>query len=343
MAKGPQDNDWQALRPSYSAEERDAALDWFLRLQDAPHDRELRRAFEGWRQASSGRDRAYASVEQLHALPSLRQATAIDAAKLRRSREGAAMRIPQRAHSTPRRSFAWGQRLAAAAALVLIGIGVARFPAFMLWLQADHVTSVGERRTFALPDGSQATLNTASAISVDFSNGRRTVTLLDGEAFFDVRHDAGKPFTVAANFSSVEVKGTAFLVRATDVEDTVVLERGAVEVRRPQGNGAPVELTPGTMVVATASALGASQKADMTGALAWLDGRTTFHNVPFAKALDELRRYFPGRVVLATTQTPEDVVSGNYRLDDAEAAIRTLAASVGLNASYVPGGVLLIY
>jgi transmembrane sensor len=59
--------------------------------------------------------------------------------------------------------------------------------------------------------------------------------------------------------------------------------------------------------------------------------------------LQDLSRYFNGRVVVAPMRTPSIAVSGNYRLDDPETAIRTLAATVGLSATSVPGGILMLY
>jgi transmembrane sensor len=194
-----------------------------------------------------------------------------------------------------------------------------------------------------LPDGSRTILNTASAIAIDFKDGRRQVKLLDGEAYFDVVADAQRPFVVAGPLSTVEVKGTAFSVRAANAEDTVFLERGTVDVSRSLARSEQIRLTPGKTISTTSASLGTVRDADMKLALAWLDGRIIFQNQPFAAALKDLSRYFNGRVVVAPMRTPSIAVSGNYRLDDPETAIRTLAATVGLSATSVPGGILMLY
>jgi transmembrane sensor len=317
----------------------DVALDWFLRLQDAPDDPTLNAAFAEWRDASPERREAYARIKQMHGHPLLRQATMNDAMKLGR---GAVTSLPRR--PTPARmERRWRTPLAALAAVLVLTFGLSQLPGLMLWMQADHMTATGERRSIQLPDGSQAILNTASAIAIDFNEGRRRVRLLDGEVFFDVRPDAQRPFVVAARFSAVEVKGTAFSVRSVTAQDTVILKRGAVDVGRPEVSREHARLVPGKMIAATSSSLGSVQDADVKHALAWLDGRITFQEQPFASALDELRRYYSGRVVVAAAQTPTVSVSGNYRLDDPGIAIRTLAATVGLSAATVPGGILILY
>ncbi len=81
-----------------------------------------------------------------------------------------------------------------------------------LWLrwQADALTGAGEMLVVTLPDGSRADLNSGTALAYDFAEGRRHVTLLQGEAWLDVIHDPAHPFTVDAGATEVTVKGTAF-------------------------------------------------------------------------------------------------------------------------------------
>ena len=329
MAHEPSENE----PVNHTDPDTDAALDWFLRLQDTPDDPVARAGFEAWRAGSPSRGEAYARLERMQALPSLRKATEKDAARLRYV-------SPRR---TPRYMPRWSVRLAAAAALLFLISGLSQLPDVMLWLQSDYMTAAGERRVIQLPDGSRTILNTASAIAIDFKDGRRQVKLLDGEAYFDVVADAQRPFVVAGPLSTVEVKGTAFSVRAANAEDTVFLERGTVDVSRSLARSEQIRLTPGKTISTTSASLGTVRDADMKLALAWLDGRIIFQNQPFAAALKDLSRYFNGRVVVAPMRTPSIAVSGNYRLDDPETAIRTLAATVGLSATSVPGGILMLY
>ncbi|MDH4983704.1 FecR domain-containing protein [Hyphomicrobium sp. D-2] len=335
----PDDDQQPENEIRHSDPDIDAALDWFLQLQDAPNDQALRDAFEAWRASSPARRQAYDRIERLHGLPSLRDATVVDRQKLQGAHNAAkaARKSDRRWQPTLR-----GASLAAAAVL-LLGVGLTRLPGALLWLEADHMTGVGQRSNVELPDGSQVTLNTSSAISLDFSQGRRGVTLLAGEAFFSVVPNASRPFVVTSNFSSVEVTGTAFLVRETDSEDVVVLEHGSVEVSDIGQQAAPVRLAPGQMIASTATHLGVPRSADLARSLAWLEGKMTFDGETFGTALDEMRRHYGGRVVVAAMRSPDVTVSGNYRIDDPEAAIRTLAASVGLNAVHIPGGILLLY
>lgn len=331
MGRGQDDSPKPADRYSHPDPVTDEALDWLMQLQEAPDDAATRQAFEQWLAGDPVRQEAVARLERMRALPALRAATRRDAARL-----GTAASRPRAPASR------WKMPAMAAAAAVLLAIGLHEYSALMIRWQADYVTVVGDIRTIALPDGSSMTLNTDSAVALDFEDGRRQVRLLQGEAFFDVRKDPDHPFRVAAAFSEAEVKGTAFAVRTDEVEDRVLLTRGAVEVSRLSDPHDSRLLAPGQMVEATASALSDAVAVDPARPLAWLDGRIVISDQPLSEALGELRRYFDGVIVIANRQAGATPVNGTFRLADPEAAIRTLAASAGASATRLPGGLLII-
>jgi transmembrane sensor len=84
-----------------------------------------------------------------------------------------------------------------------------------------------------LPDGSTVLLNAGSELSYgqNFGTGTREVSL-KGEGFFDIAHDASKPFLVKANGITTTVLGTAFNIRAypTDKQVKITVKRGKVKV-----------------------------------------------------------------------------------------------------------------
>ncbi|MCD4514373.1 FecR domain-containing protein [Brucella pseudogrignonensis] len=272
----------------------------------------------------------------MHGMSALKRATEKDAARLGLEINAPIVCLEERKRPTPRY---WMSALSGIAAVLLLFVGWQQAPAILLRWQSDYMTATGQRNTITLPDGSTAILNTSTAISVDFQNGRRKVFLLGGEAYFDVRHDPAHPFVVAGTFAEVEVKGTAFAVRTDGEEDTVLLERGSVEVSRQDTHAL---LTPGQMIVARASGLSGVTSADMDQSLAWRDGRIVFRDRPFHEALGDLERYFGGRVLLMTNRASGRLVSGHYRTEDPDAAIRTLARSAGIEVTRLPGGILIL-
>lgn len=310
----------------------DAALDWLLLLQAAPQDATLKARFEAWRRADPAHAETFALVAGAWDLPEM-DIVAHDIASRPGSRQ------------TPRpvRRGRWAAAAMAMAAAVLLAVGVQQYPLLRLQWQADYITATGARDVVTLPDGSVMTLNTGSAVTVDFEGRRRSVTLLQGEAYFDVVPDTSRPFKVAAAFSEVEVKGTAFSVLRDSDEDTVVLERGHVDVTRLPERTDMASLEPGESITATATALSAVKKTDAATSLAWLQGRLVFQDQPFGAVLKQLGRYYRHSIVVTDSRLASLRVNGNYRLDDPERIVRSLATATGAAVTRLPGGILILH
>ncbi|MBP2233149.1 transmembrane sensor [Azospirillum agricola] len=330
----------------------DAALDWFVAFQGGASDGETLAAYRAWRESDARHAQAFDRLAAMSGMPELHAATL--AATTPPSAGGgpvspaALATVVPFVHAqgvrsrSPSRRAGWGARwrsLAAAALLAVVGLNL--YPELMLRWTADHRTAAGERREIALPDGSRLTLDTGSAVALDFAEGRRGVRMLRGEGYFDVISDPSRPFRVTAGFSMVEVTGTAFAVRADDAADSVVLERGRVSVSPLDEPGRPVALAPGDRVTATALGLSAVARTEPANALAWREGRYIFHQQPFAAVVDNLRRYYPGLILVLDHRTDGERVSGNYRLDDPAAALRSVAAIAGVRMTTLPGGLIV--
>jgi ferric-dicitrate binding protein FerR (iron transport regulator) len=101
------------------------------------------------------------------------------------------------------------------------------------------MAACGERKGFQLPDGSVVTLNGGSKIEIKESFGVSTRDIyLEGEAFFDVKHNKDLPFIVHTPAMDVEAVGTAFNVKAYPGEriTETSLVRGLVEITLKDGN-----------------------------------------------------------------------------------------------------------
>lgn len=317
----------------------DAALNWLFALQASPADAALRAEFEAWRTADRSHAETFSVVAAAWELPEMDIVANEVASRAQRAspaREGDVLQYPR-----PKRG-PWTKVAVAAAAIVLLAIGIQQYPVLMLQWQADYMTATGARDKVTLPDGSQMTLNTASAVSVDFAGTKRSVTLLQGEAYFDVVPDPARPFTVAAAFSEVEVKGTAFSVQTNSEQDTVVLERGLVDVARLPERNDTVSLEPGETITATARTLSAVKKTDPATSLAWLQGRLVFADQPFGQVLEDVGRYYAHSIIVMNSGLGGIKVTGSYRLDDPERVINSLATAAGASVTRIPGGILIL-
>lgn len=94
----------------------------------------------------------------------------------------------------------------------------------------------GKMKLVELSDGTRIWLNAATRFSYpkEFSSKTREVTLLEGEAFFDVAHETNRPFIVHSKGLSTQVLGTSFNIDAYNFSKCVKISvaTGKVGVNR---------------------------------------------------------------------------------------------------------------
>ena len=99
--------------------------------------------------------------------------------------------------------------------------------------KSEISTKNGSKTNLVLPDGTKVWLNAGSEMTYDKNYGIkiREVTL-NGEAYFDVKKNAEKPFIIHTAKMEIKVLGTAFNVKCYKGEKTfeTSLIRGSIEV-----------------------------------------------------------------------------------------------------------------
>ncbi|KAF2988690.1 FecR family protein [Methylocystis sp. MJC1] len=298
----------------------DAAIDWFVRLRGGLSSAEEKAAFEQWLAEDAENAAAFEEVLRMFGhlagmSPSLR---------VRRARRGRRRRIT-----------ATVATLAAALAMLLsLGDVVTR-------IRADHYAGVGERKVVTLDDGSWAQLDSRSSISVHYSAAERRVTLLSGEAWFDVAPDPARPFVVEAGEGSVTALGTAFDValdgsgaRVTVNEHRVlVMSRGAsVVVAEGQQSG-----------YERGAAARAPEAVDIDAATAWRHGKLIVTKQPLRDVLAAVGRYHRGIIYCVDPSVCARRVSGVFGVDDLRQLVDEVEISLGLHAIHMTEYVTLLY
>ncbi|MFC0589698.1 FecR domain-containing protein [Novosphingobium aquiterrae] len=149
----------------------------------------------------------------------------------------------------------------------------------------DYVTAPGETRSVALADGSRITLAGGTRLAM---TSTRAVRLDQGQALFEVRHDAARPFVVVAGEATLVDVGTVFDVRR-ELDATVVgVSEGAVVFNPKRQNlrvdpGEQASLRNGSdrivRSVVPVSAIGE-----------WREGRLTFRDASLADVAAGLTR-----------------------------------------------------
>ena len=288
----------------------DTIKDFFAWREDPAHAEAYRRVHKAW--TDTGR---------LAADPELQRV--LDDAMTRRSKAIA---------SRPRRTFIGLAAVGAGLALVL-AVGT------WSWLEArtQFATAVGEQRLVQLADGSSVRLDTDTRMKVRFDHARRVIVLEQGQALFNVAHDAGRPFLVRAGDTQVTAVGTIFDVRRDRSDVQVTMVQGIVDVAGGEQGRAPSRMRAGHQ--ATVTAAGTATKAvDVVTATSWADGRIVFRDTPLRAAVAEVNRYLTQKVELDGDAKGDVPVSGVFKVGDRDAFVSTAAAVLELKVSAGEGG-----
>ncbi len=328
-------SDDKAQKSAYGEPETEQALEWFIRMRaEADVGSHERRDFEAWLAHDEANRIAYANVNAMWNCPELTVATA----RLFPSEAA----IGEATHRSTRTSRSWFAATAIAASLLLAFAFGPQISTFATQWTADYTTTVGETASVMLPDGSRVHLNSRTALALDFAEGRREVTLISGEAWFEVAHDSTRPFSVTAGFSTVHVTGTSFDVSRGDGEDIVHLVTGRVHLTSRDGSSQPLSLSPGQAARADTSSMRQISLNDTERSLAWREGWVLLEGTPLREALSELGRYTSARLMTLNAAILDTPVSGSFRIGEADDAIRTVVTAAGGTTSHLPGGFVII-
>ncbi|HMK88096.1 MAG TPA: FecR domain-containing protein [Methylocystis sp.] len=291
-------------KETFGEEAREAAIDWWVRRWSAPLTRQEQDAFEAWLSADARHGAAFADISR----------TCVDLANL------PASRASRRAYRTP-----LAVSLAACAAICALflfseDISVA--------FRASRATQIGERRLETLDDGSKVHLDAQSAIAERYDSSFRKITLLRGEAWFEVAPDERRPFVVEANGGVVTARGTSFDVALEGGGARVVVTEHRVSLA---SGGEVTELSAGQASEYRRGAPpAAAAAADLAASLAWRRGKLVFEDQPLGAVLEVLRRHRHGVLRCLLPATCEKRVSGVFDADDPSQTLHELQARLGL-------------
>lgn len=158
------------------------------------------------------------------------------------------------------------------------------------------VTPRGSEYSLKLADGTQVWLNAASRLRFFTANdGAERRVWLEGEAYFEVAHDAKRPFIVESGGQSIRVLGTRFNVNGYDGDRAIytTLVEGSVAIT-PLAGGEQVTLQPGQQ--ATYSRRNDDQIAvaavDTSQATAWMTGTFIFNRASITEIMESLARWY---------------------------------------------------
>lgn len=205
----------------------------------------------------------------------------------------------------------WAVAGLSAAAVVLLLLGG------YFYRQSRHLERLASRRIalnvpagqqlrITLSDGTSVWLNAGTRLEYPalFADGERRVHI-DGEARFDVRHDADRPFVVETYACDVRVLGTEFDVAADSLRGSfsTALFEGSVEVRNRQ-TSETVRLRPDQTVRLEGSRLAVGSIENSDDYL-WTEGYINFKGHTFREIIDRYRQVYGVEIRLDGVEVPD--------------------------------------
>jgi transmembrane sensor len=307
---------------------------WLVRLESPDVSREDHRRFAEWMNASHEHRLAFEAVSATW--------DRLDGLRRLPSAPG-----PVRAR---RNTFFAGAALA-------VAIGAALLMTLAPWRSHEaYATAIGEHRTITFADGSTAELNAGTRLHVVFSRSSRRVTLDDGEALFDVRPDAKRPFVVETRFGNMRVRGTSFVVRLMSQEARTTVIRGQVECdSAPAGLFASILLAPFAAAARSMVAATTNDEIDLSRSgierrplqapmvlrrLAWREGMLSFDGERLVDAAGAVARQTGVRFSFANAQVEDIRVGGYIGAKDVSGFVRLVEMNLHLDAERLPDGAI---
>jgi len=181
---------------------------------------------------------------------------------------------------------------------------------------------LNQKMKVVLADGSQIWANSGSELKYPkIFNGKTREVYLSGEAYFDIRHDASRPFIIHTGKVITTVLGTAFNIKEDNVLHTVVVTvtRGKVSVAN--GSQSLGVITRNQQIsFNTMDNKSVQTNVIAKQAIAWQETDIHFDDITFADAAAQLQQRFNVKISFANEKVKNCRFTGTAlkaeKLDD---------------------------
>jgi transmembrane sensor len=166
---------------------------------------------------------------------------------------------------------------------------------FTIYKADDH------KKELLLSDGSHVTLNASSDITFreGFGKVSRDV-ILNGEAFFNVRHNPEIPFRVYSGETVIEVTGTSFSVYQRNGKVNVSVISGTVLLSASESQHESISVKANQSARVSGNNEIQIEEGIPVNILSWKTGHLVFDETPIDSALFDIARHFRRDLTIQT-------------------------------------------
>lgn len=311
------------------------ALDWVVHLKAGEPTADDLEAFEGWRRQSDDHEEALREALRVFRLAGMAARELHDEGRLDAP-------VPTPAPSwwsrpLARRAVISGAPLAAGLAYAVVR------PPFELWpslaeLRADYRTGKGERRRMEIAAGVSLELDTQTSIAVHTADDETRVELISGQTFAAAQA-AAVPLVLVAGNGRITASDASFDGRCLDGIVTVTCLHGTITVDH---GGTVTTLAANQQLTYSKAGLQPPAPADPHQVSAWQSGELFFSDRPLASVVDEINRYRPGLIIIASDRLKGRLVNASFQVDRLDSFFPQVEQLFGARVTRLPGGVVVL-
>ena len=182
-----------------------------------------------------------------------------------------------------------------------------------------------------LPDGSKVSLNAGSVFRYpkSFAGKTRTVELVEGQAFFDIRHQTEHPFIVKTKNLDITVLGTSFDVRSykKDGNTRVSVVTGKVGITMPdKADGTTIMLLPHQQVTLSAvTSQLVKEPVPAAEVTDWVKNNFVFDNESLRSVFKALEDEYHAKIIVADPKLLDEKIHINISNQPLDSIIQTIS------------------
>ncbi len=178
----------------------------------------------------------------------------------------------------------------------------------------------GKRTDVTLSDGTRVWINSGSKLIYPaiFKENKREV-YLEGEAIFEVTHNANKPFKVLSDNQEIEVLGTVFNVShyTDDDQMNTVLKSGSVRIIYGKDESKSFKIAPGTLSSFNPKTKEIKKRqVNVDDYFGWREGYLSLKQQPLDYIVARLSRYYNVEIAIFDEKLAKETFSGKLDLKE---------------------------
>ncbi|MCX6245075.1 MAG: FecR domain-containing protein [Bacteroidetes bacterium] len=229
------------------------------------------------------------------------------------------------------------QVLRLAAVILLLAVPSFLIYRYLIRTETRQLTAAETILEGKLPDGSAVTLNSGATLEYtsSFKGDKRNVKL-NGEAWFEVKHDDHRPFIITRDKVRVEVLGTTFYVN-TNAENgkmEVILNSGSVAVYYDDRPGEKIFLAPGEKAEVSLDQPKIEKDINTDqNYRSWMTKRFIYNHEPLAKVVADLNKVYRANLKISTPAVSNCLITATFDNQSVESILNVIRATLDLKVT----------